>query len=254
MQLNLSRLKPCDQYWANMYPDGDGRICTKCNRHIVDFRNMSNEEIALTHALSEAPVCGLYSNPQLLNSPEINPRLPQKPLAKFWPAVVTSVLGLTSADAGEPVSINTYNSATCLSEQGFQKTKHAETSNQETWQRKKFASTDSIIIQGKVLDAESDTPLPGANVIVEGKTVGAATDLDGKYTISLERETEMTEVTLIFSMIGFGRREVKVPLEASRTDLAVSLEADDFIGEVFYVVAEKPSFLKRIWNSIKSIF
>ena len=45
-----------------------------------------------------------------------------------------------------------------------------------------FAGTTGKI-SGKVLDAESGTPLPGVNIILEGTTLGAASDLQGNYII-----------------------------------------------------------------------
>lgn len=38
-------------------------------------------------------------------------------------------------------------------------------------------------IKGKVVDAQSGEPLPGVNVLIEGTALGAATDIDGVYTI-----------------------------------------------------------------------
>ena len=38
-------------------------------------------------------------------------------------------------------------------------------------------------LRGKVTDKESGEPLIGANVLVEGSTLGASTDINGEYTI-----------------------------------------------------------------------
>lgn len=38
-------------------------------------------------------------------------------------------------------------------------------------------------IAGKVVDRETKEPLIGANVIIEGTTLGASTDLNGNYVI-----------------------------------------------------------------------
>jgi len=39
------------------------------------------------------------------------------------------------------------------------------------------------ILTGEVTDNKTGNPLPGANVIIEGTSIGAATDMDGKYVI-----------------------------------------------------------------------
>jgi len=45
-----------------------------------------------------------------------------------------------------------------------------------------FAGTTGKI-SGIVKDADTGEALPGANVIIEGTTLGASTDLDGYYSI-----------------------------------------------------------------------
>ena len=36
-------------------------------------------------------------------------------------------------------------------------------------------------ITGTVLDAETGETLPGATIMIEGKNIGASTDIDGKF-------------------------------------------------------------------------
>ena len=38
-------------------------------------------------------------------------------------------------------------------------------------------------ISGRIIDGESGEPLPGANVVIENSTMGAATDVEGYYYI-----------------------------------------------------------------------
>ena len=41
-----------------------------------------------------------------------------------------------------------------------------------------------VQVSGTVTDADTGDALPGANVVIEGTTLGTATDQDGRYTIS----------------------------------------------------------------------
>ena len=45
-----------------------------------------------------------------------------------------------------------------------------------------FGSTRGKIV-GHVKNAETKEPLVGVNVVIEGTTLGAATDLDGRFSI-----------------------------------------------------------------------
>ena len=77
----------------------------------------------------------------------------------------------------------------------------------------------SIQISGVITDAKKQ-PLPGATVILKGTSVGAAADLNGRYTFSFP-ETE--KPVLIFSFIGMKVKEI--PYTGQKT-LDVTLEED----------------------------
>lgn len=60
-------------------------------------------------------------------------------------------------------------------------------------------------ITGTVVDAELGEPLIGANVIISGTTIGAATDLNGRYSIA---NVPVGTYDLAFSSIGFAKQTV----------------------------------------------
>jgi hypothetical protein len=53
-------------------------------------------------------------------------------------------------------------------------------------------------VTGTVKDKDG-APMPGVNILVEGTTIGAITDMNGKYSISVPNPN----ATLVFSFIGF---------------------------------------------------
>ncbi|WP_082316477.1 TonB-dependent receptor [Mangrovimonas sp. ST2L15] len=63
-----------------------------------------------------------------------------------------------------------------------------------------------VNITGTVLDADSDMPLPGVNVIIKNTTKGVATDFDGNFSL----EGVPLSSTLVFSYVGFVTKEVQV--------------------------------------------
>ncbi len=62
-----------------------------------------------------------------------------------------------------------------------------------------------LVIKGKVLEHENGEPIIGATILIKGTTVGAATDLDGVFTIPVEVGN-----TLVISFIGKTPQEIKV--------------------------------------------
>ena len=69
-------------------------------------------------------------------------------------------------------------------------------------------------LTGQVIDATTGDPLPGVNVVIEALTQGAATDVDGSYTI--EDVPEGThEVSARF--VGYGDDQATVDVQAGET-------------------------------------
>lgn len=84
-------------------------------------------------------------------------------------------------------------------------------------------------ITGKVLDAEMNSPLPGANVIVKGTTNGVITDFDGNFTLT----AQATSGQIVISYVGFQAKTIKF---SGDTDLgSIVLNPDNSLDEVVVV-------------------
>ncbi len=84
-----------------------------------------------------------------------------------------------------------------------------------------------ITVTGTVTSASDGEPLIGASVLVKGTNVGAATDIDGNFTIQAE-----IGATVAFSYVGYISREVKVT--GNRLDVALQ-EDSEVLDEVVVV-------------------
>ncbi|WP_192821512.1 TonB-dependent receptor [Rufibacter sp. LB8] len=90
------------------------------------------------------------------------------------------------------------------------------------------AMAQSRTVSGRVISSTDSSPLPGVSVVVKGTTVGASTDVNGRYEVSVNGNQ-----TLVFSYLGFNNQEVAV---GTRTTVDVTLqEAARTIGEVVVV-------------------
>lgn len=74
-------------------------------------------------------------------------------------------------------------------------------------------------VTGKVLD-EFGLGLPGVSILVKGTTTGTATDIDGKYSLSVPND----QATLVFSFIGYAAVEQVV---GPRSVIDVSMKPDE---------------------------
>lgn len=85
-----------------------------------------------------------------------------------------------------------------------------------------FAQTYTL--SGVVTSSESGEKLVGANVYVKGTTMGAATDVDGKYSFS---ELKADDYTVVCSYIGFEKIEESITL-SNNMELNFSLKDFSF--------------------------
>lgn len=106
-----------------------------------------------------------------------------------------------------------------------------------------FAQGQRGKLAGRVIDDKSHEPLIGANVIIEGTTLGAATDINGKYVI-LNVPAGSHSVTA--SLIGFGKvRKTEVEIEIDRTtELNFSLKDASVQLDQVTIVAERHKIIK----------
>jgi iron complex outermembrane recepter protein len=84
-------------------------------------------------------------------------------------------------------------------------------------------------IKGKVIDAEMNSPLPGANIIEKGTTNGATTDFDGNFTITTKSDSGV----LVISYVGFSSKEVKFSGDAELG--TITLYTDNSLEEVVVI-------------------
>ncbi len=77
-------------------------------------------------------------------------------------------------------------------------------------------------VSGTITD-ETGSPLPGVNITIEGTTIGAISDANGKYSINLPTQSAV----LVFSFMGYNTQKVtsdgKTPVDIQMTTSAMAL-------------------------------
>lgn len=69
-----------------------------------------------------------------------------------------------------------------------------------------FSIFGQHVVKGTVTDKENGEPLPGVNVVEQGKTIGTITDNDGNYEIEIPSSSD----TLVFSFVGYLKKRIDV--------------------------------------------
>lgn len=105
-----------------------------------------------------------------------------------------------------------------------------------------------ITISGVVTSEANGNPLPGADVVVKGKTIGTTTNFDGEYSFQVPSAEEV----LVFSYQGFKSQDFKI---GNQTVINITLEEDaaqlDEIVVIGYGFARRKDLTGAI-TSIKS--
>ncbi len=84
-------------------------------------------------------------------------------------------------------------------------------------------------VRGTVVDADNGEPLPGVNVVIKGTLKGMATDIEGRFELTLATG----ESILVFSFTGFETQEIDV---IGRSEILVQLvPADLYLDELVVI-------------------
>lgn len=108
-------------------------------------------------------------------------------------------------------------------------------------------SASAQSITGTVTDGASATGLPGVTVLQKGTTNGTVTDMNGKYSITLQATGEKT---LIFSSVGYKAQEVAI---GNQSTISITLEEDVAVLADIVVVGYGSQEKKDVTGAINTI-
>lgn len=108
----------------------------------------------------------------------------------------------------------------------------------------------SATIKSRVLDKATDDPLVGANVIIQGTSMGAATDLDGRFVI---RDVPVGKRTLVISYIGYNSITVDLNVTSENNkEVDYYLTPKTLEGETVVITAQAQGQLSAINQQLNS--
>ncbi|MCW8849913.1 MAG: carboxypeptidase-like regulatory domain-containing protein, partial [Melioribacteraceae bacterium] len=105
-------------------------------------------------------------------------------------------------------------------------------------------------IKGRVFEGDTENPLIGANVVLDGTSLGAASDLDGNYII---RNVPVGTYSLKVSYIGYTSETDEVTIVANRMlELDFTLSPEMFEGETVTITGQASGQLEAINRQLTS--
>ncbi len=111
--MKISIPKPCHENWNDMTPENQGAFCKACSKIVVDFSNMSDEEVVrYFENKKQEKTCGRFRLSQLspyelkINLREVaaHRSIPKIFAAAFF--IIFSSMFVCKSDTGEPMQLH----------------------------------------------------------------------------------------------------------------------------------------------------
>jgi len=237
MKLNIPN--PCSEKWENMKPTEKGRFCLACQKEVIDFSKMNENEIKKylkKKFKNKEGVCGRLTQKQLENLNTLSSFIYSFPKALKIGAFLSSFLLLP------------FFNKTVIAQE---KAKQAQVSKMEDSAAEEIqANVSNGIISGYVYD-EYDEPLPGITVIIKNTDVGTATDINGYFEMDISGEDK----PVLFFM-GVGMKNFVLPVGDKRMfniymkDNTQALQG----GFVYSAEGYLDLNLDRVWRKFTNLF
>jgi hypothetical protein len=216
---------PCHKGWQNMTPVEKGRFCATCQKTVLDFTYLSDNEIIKVVTKNDT-LCARINVSQL-NRDLIETKTKSNYFGYFATTVLAFLgLGTESVIAQE---------------------KPVQEQTDLKYLNKNLDSVKKITVSGLVTNSFG-YPMPGVVVKIQNKKRFIQTDKFGKFSIEVKRNK-----LLVFSFIGSIEQRIKV----NSDNLNVVLERDKSISDEITlgsIVMKKRTFFGRTFRKIGNWF
>ena len=224
-KIQISIPEPCHEGWQNMTPVEKGRLCASCQKTVLDFTHLSDNEIINLVSKNDA-LCGR------INVSQLNRNLIEtKTKSNYFGYFATSVLAFLGLGT----------------ESVLAQEKPVVEQTDLKYLNKDLDSVKKITVSGVVTDSFG-YPIPGVIVKIQNKKGFIHTDNYGKFSIDVKRNK-----ILVFSFIGTIEQRLKV----NSDNLYVVLERDKSISNEITlggIVLKKRTFFGRTFHKIGNWF
>lgn len=211
---------PCHENWSDMEKVTLGRYCNVCEKKVVDFTRMSDQQVIEILESSNFKTCGKFTKHQLNNGFE-------KKKENFLPfrikAAASAVFLLFSTKSfalntpkTEKVEIITKS----ISPQVYSFRKQI---NQVP------IDTNKRYLKGVVLDSITGDTFPGAKLFIKGsEAIRTMSDLDGKFILEIPISLIVDSFVLVVHAVSFRMTdfEMSLSLKDDLDNIKVLLSSD----------------------------
>lgn len=208
---------PCREDWGKMSPAQHGKFCAACNKQVIDFSLMSDNQILHFLSTQSGKLCGRFDADQL-QRPLIETKIKKK--RTWWMAIAMPLLFLFEKSGAQENKME-HNMAT------FSSNEKTKCTNAEQDSAKiligKIAPnevSDGYIIRGKVVDQDG-APLCYVTIMEKGSKSGTVTDSAGFFSIKISGKND--SITLVASHVGYQTQERIIAAKEENINITMQL-------------------------------
>lgn len=258
--------QPCSESWAAMLPVATGRHCAACAKIVVDFTLKTDAEIlAYLAGAANGRTCGRFAAGQLERL--LQRAAPAAPTARWraWLAAAVALWAVRESSSmvahaqtpsewraryrGGPVpttppagALGAALPAPAAPVPG-QLTMGEPASINSVPTHPESLAAAPLILRGIVTDFSSKEGVPGATIYLKGTTIGASTNYNGAFELTVPPElAHKANVTIIVSFVGYLTQQRLLPASAVGAPQNFCLQADmkGMLGEVILLPRPLP--------------
>ncbi len=182
--------KPCTEQWENMTANEKGHFCDICAKNVIDFTQLSQEEILAKLKAANGSLCARVTKKQL-NTPLFELET-QKNYQLPYSKIAASLMMATSLVAVQPpfAAQNLQAENPTVQTINMNKPSHKSNNNKKKSKQKSSNSDNFTEFKGKAVEVESEKTL--ANVKIEFVTIHKIFETrtleDGTFSLKLPSE------------------------------------------------------------------
>jgi hypothetical protein len=231
--IKLAIPAPCHEKWNSFVKTDLGGFCGSCQKEVIDFTGWSEDRLKAYFKKPSINACGRFKQEQL------KVYTFEQPSSKVnWLsfAFVSMLLLFSSRQASANAITKTRH--------------HTEQLQPEIMLGLTTAmpNDSSIVLRGKVFQAEDSVALPGVNVTLKGTGNTTVTDADGNFMLNIKSLSP--SAMLVVDFIGLQTTEYKIDVKNILEEIQIIMEYDvQLSGEVIVVggVVSTPWYSPRRW-------
>ncbi|MBC7914479.1 MAG: carboxypeptidase-like regulatory domain-containing protein [Pyrinomonadaceae bacterium] len=214
-----------------MAENNNGKFCDSCQKNVIDFSTMSDNDIIKTIHTKKGEICGRLDKQQinraLISAHHHNSRpIPYKIIASLF-----LLNSLDTVEAKEYVPIEKVLNISTLKQNNF-----------ITKFIRPKTDTATRTVCGIVKDAKDQQPLIGVSVNIKGTSLQSTANIRGKFNLNIPAKLPKKGIVLQVSRLGYRSQEIIITKKELRLgkDILISLYDDHtfFMGGIDITVEE----------------